>query len=77
MCSEYRKENKITYWIKMSESQYIKTKFLHRPPEERLKAYPNRPIRILFPQQPYVQNSCKDRINIVVIKGIITKIWIG
>lgn len=58
-------------------NSYLRTEYLRKSPDKLLKDFPNRPIRILFPKMPYTQDFSKDRINIVVIDGIIIKIWTG
>jgi len=55
----------------------LRTFYLRKSPDTLLKDFPNRPVRILFPKMPYTQDTCKDRINAVVVNGLITKLWIG
>ena len=55
----------------------LRSQYLGKSPAKLFKDFPNRLVRILFPKMPYTQDSCKDRINVVVIDGLIKKIWLG
>lgn len=55
----------------------LRSQYFGKSPAKLLKDFPNHSVRILFPKMPYTQDSCKDRINVVVIDGAITKIWLG
>jgi hypothetical protein len=61
----------------MSEIENLRLKYLGKSPALLLNDFPKRVIRILFPNMAYTQNYCKDRVNVIVIDGIITKIWLG
>lgn len=55
-------------------TSYLK-KYIGKSADVVIKDFPQNNIRILFPQMAYTQNYCKDRINVVLLDGKITRIW--
>lgn len=51
--------------------------YLGKSPATLLKNFPQRTVRILFPDMPYTQDYRPERINVVVVEGSITKLWVG
>jgi hypothetical protein len=59
------------------ELEIFRSQYLGKSPATLLKDFPRRTVRILFPGMSYTQDCCKHRINVVVIDGKITRLWIG
>lgn len=55
----------------------LKQIYIGKSPNKLLKDFPNKQVRILSPNMPYIQNFCKDRINLVVVRMLISNIWLG
>jgi len=53
------------------------TGYIGKPVEKILRDFPERNIRLLFPAVPYKQTNDKSRISVVVVDGLVSKIWLG
>lgn len=60
----------------MNKSVDIK-RYIGKPIDKILNDFPEKTIRILFPYMAYTQEYNRDRINIVCVNGLITRIWLG
>ena len=60
----------------MSSSDHLR-KYIGKSIDKIIRDFPDKTVRILFPHLAYTQDYTKDRINVVAIDGLISKIWIG
>ena len=51
--------------------------YIGKPPAKLLADYQGRDVRILFPGVSYTQEFKSGRINVVVVDGLIVKVWLG
>jgi hypothetical protein len=51
--------------------------YIGKPPAKLLGDYEGREVRILFPGTEYTQTHKQGRINVVVVDGLIVKVWLG